>query len=104
MTKTKKPFVFCAGSVKFSVNILNGSGDFELMEGGSLTVSGRVAAYDENAVDHYRLEHHHPTTTAAAMSDKWDLDADDFYKELRLRGYQYKDAFLGFVGADGDGE
>lgn len=100
--KWKKPFVFRAGPVKFNVNILNGSGDFELTEGGSLTVSGRVAAYDENAVDDYRLEHHHPTTTAT--SDKWDLDADDFYKELRLRGYQYKDAFLGFVGADGDGE
>lgn len=32
-----------------------------------------------------------------------ELNSDDFYKELRLRGYQYKDAFLGFVEANGEG-
>lgn len=32
-----------------------------------------------------------------------DLNPDDFYKELRLRGYQYKDDFLGFVEANGEG-
>jgi len=37
------------------------------------------------------------------VSEKMDLNPDDFYKELRLRGYQYKDAFLGFVEANGDG-
>jgi len=32
-----------------------------------------------------------------------ELNSDDFYKELRLRGYQYKDAFLGFVEANSEG-
>lgn len=37
------------------------------------------------------------------ISETMDLNPDDFYKELRLRGYQYKDAFLGFVEANGEG-
>lgn len=37
------------------------------------------------------------------ISEKMDLNSDDFYKELRLRGYQYKDEFLGFVEANGEG-
>lgn len=37
------------------------------------------------------------------VSEQMILKPDDFYKELRLRGYQYKDAFLGFVEANGEG-
>jgi fatty acid synthase, animal type len=33
-----------------------------------------------------------------------ELNSEDFYKELRLRGYQYKDAFLGFVESNNEGK
>jgi len=36
------------------------------------------------------------------VSENMDLSPDDFYKELRLRGYQYKDAFSGFVNANSE--
>lgn len=38
------------------------------------------------------------------ISEEMEIYPDDFFKELRLRGYQYKDAFLGFVEANIDGE
>jgi len=38
------------------------------------------------------------------ISEQMDLNTDDFYKELRLRGYQYKDEFLGFIEANAEGK
>lgn len=83
--------------MKFNINILNGSGEFELLEGGSLTVSGSIKLFTENTAEN-QIEH------LTMVSEKMDLNPDDFYKELRLRGYQYKDAFLGFFGSNGEGK
>jgi len=85
------------GSVLFNINILNGSGEFELLEGGSITVSGSVKLLTESAAEN-QIEH------LTTISEQMDLNSDDFYKELRLRGYQYKDEFLGFVEANDEGE
>eukprot|EP00102_Acyrthosiphon_pisum_P027204 XP_016664414.1 PREDICTED: fatty acid synthase [Acyrthosiphon pisum] len=84
------------GSVLFNINILNGSGEFELLEGGSLTVSGCVKLLNESSEEN-QMEH------LTTISEQMDLNSDDFYKELRLRGYQYKDEFLGFVKANKEG-
>lgn len=65
--------------------------------GGSLTFSGSINLYTENMAEN-QIEH------LTMISEKMDLNPDDFYKELRLRGYQYKDAFLGFVEANGEGK
>lgn len=84
-------------NVKFNINILNGSGEFELLEGGSLTVTGSVKLLNENNAE---IQIEHPSM----VSENMILKPDDFYKELRLRGYQYKDAFLGFIEANGEGK
>lgn len=90
-------YILYLGTVKFNINILNGSGNFELSENGSLTVSGSINLYTENIIEN-QIEH------LTMISEKVDLNPEDFYKELRLRGYQYKDAFLGFVEANGEGK
>ncbi|XP_060865504.1 fatty acid synthase-like [Metopolophium dirhodum] len=95
--KFVKPTVLNSeGTVKFNINIFHGSGDFELLEGGSITVSGCVKLLTENSAEN-QMEH------LTTISEQMDLNSDDFYKELRLRGYQYKDEFLGFVEANGEG-
>ncbi|VVC37697.1 Acyl transferase/acyl hydrolase/lysophospholipase,Acyl transferase,GroES- [Cinara cedri] len=95
--KFLKPTVLnTESSVKFNINILNGSSEFELLEGNSLTVSGSINLYNEN-IREYQNEH------LTIISEKMDLNPDDFYKELRLRGYQHKDDFLGFVEANCEG-
>jgi len=85
------------GTVKFNINIFHGSGEFELLEGGAITVSGCIKLlteqYGENKMEHL-----------TTISEQMDLNSDDFYKELRLRGYQYKDEFLGFVEANSEGK
>jgi len=48
---------------------------------------------EENQIEHI-----------ATISEQMELNSDDFYKELRLRGYQYKDEFLGFVEANSEGK
>jgi len=85
------------GTVKFNINVFHGSGDFELLEGGSLTVSGCIKLLNESSSEN-QMEH------LTTISEQMDLNSDDFYKELRLRGYQYKDEFLGFVEANGEGK
>lgn len=84
------------GSVIFNINILKESGNFELLEGGSLTFSGSIKVSTEKPAES-QIEH------MTTISEEMELNSDDFYKELRLRGYQYKDAFLGFVEANGEG-
>lgn len=86
-----------SGTAKFVINILNESGEFELLEGGSLTVSGNISLFTEDSAQN-QLE------SLSKGSENMDLNPDDFYKELRLRGYQYKDAFLGFIEANGEGK
>lgn len=62
-----------------------------------MTVSGSINMFTENIAEN-QIEH------LTMVSESMDLDPDDFYKELRLRGYQYKEEFLGFVKANGEGE
>lgn len=95
LLKSNNNRIFLA-TVKFEINILNSSGDFELLEGGALTVSGNIRLLNESYSD-YHLQH------PVAVSEKMELNSEDFYKELRLRGYQYKDNFLGFIEANIDG-
>jgi len=84
-------------TIKFDINIFHGSGEFELLEGGTLTVIGGIKILTPNS-DENQIEH------LATISEQMELNSDDFYKELRLRGYQYKDEFLGFVEANSEGK
>lgn len=59
--------------------------------------SGNVGLLTENIKEN-RMEH------LSKVSENMDLSTEDFYKELRLRGYQYEDAFLGFINANGEGK
>ncbi|KAL1469738.1 hypothetical protein MTO96_040882, partial [Rhipicephalus appendiculatus] len=61
-----------SGSVKFLVNIMRASGEFEVCEAG----------------------------TVAAKTVTYELEAEDIYKELRLRGYEYSGGFRGIIKAD----
>lgn len=74
------------GNVKFSVNILNGSGDFEINEGGSVAVSGRI--YVPEDVTKEQLDLPLPPTTKTTQ-DILSLQLPDVYKDLRYFSYCY---------------
>lgn len=82
------------GSVKFGVNFFDGSGAFEICEGGSLAVSGKISV-PEN-IESEELPLYQIDEDKSGLS----LSTSDAYKELRLRGYDYGGIFRGVTKAD----
>lgn len=82
------------GSVKFGVNFFDGTGRFEICEGGSLAVSGKIYVPDNVELEELPLD--------ALEQDKSGLllKTNDIYKELRLRGYDYGGKFRGVTESD----
>ncbi|XP_037515436.1 fatty acid synthase [Rhipicephalus sanguineus] len=82
------------GTVRYLVNIMRASGEFEISEGGVVVASGtiRPAEQNERIIDAVSLTS--PTDTLT-----YELDAEDVYKELRLRGYEYHGLFMGILKA-----
>lgn len=87
------------GSVKFLINIFEGSGEFELCEGGSVAVSGRISVPEDVSKEVLIL----PTPQVPSEKDVLLLNAPDIYKELRLRGYDYEGIFRGIAESDNRG-
>lgn len=87
------------GSVKFLINIFDGTGDFELCEGGSLVVSGRIYIPEDIENEHLDL----PAPVQPAEPELLPLRTADIYKDLRLRGYDYSGIFRGIAESDNRG-
>jgi len=75
-----------------------GDGQFQICENDSVVASGRITILTDSGTsdDECSTPVHYDT---AALS----LDADDIYKELRLRGCDYGPTFRGILSADGTG-
>uniref|UniRef100_A0A1L8DZ80 Fatty acid synthase n=1 Tax=Nyssomyia neivai TaxID=330878 RepID=A0A1L8DZ80_9DIPT len=86
------------GSVKFGINFFDGSGKFEICEGGSLAMSGTIRV-SEN-IDQEEL----PLDPVAESKNGLLLDTNDVYKELRLRGYDYNGPFRGVMQTDANAD
>lgn len=82
--------------VTFCVMIQRGTGDFEISEDGSTIATGNIQLIEDLVLP--ELE-----TLPKPSADVVTLDMRDFYKELRLRGYHYKDEFKAVVQARTDG-
>lgn len=80
--------------------VQKGSGNFEVFEGGETVVSGTVRVPDNVSHERALLEFTEPQTS----DDLLELSSEDIYKELRLRGYNYRGAFCGLVSLDKSGE
>lgn len=86
------------GTVKFLINIFDGSGEFELCEGGSVAVSGKVRVPEDINREMINL-----TPKSSKQTDYLSLNKNDIYKELRLRGYDYQGSFKGIIKSDNTG-
>lgn len=83
--------------VSLTIVIHIGSGDFEISEGTTAVMSGNVKVI-ENAKPITDL-----STLVKADENPIVLDCKDFYKELRLRGYNYAGIFRSVVEANSNG-
>lgn len=89
-----------AGNVSFSINIFEGTGNFEICEGGSVAVTGHIAVL--NNVDSEQLDSELPVLDID--KNALPLNSGDIYKDLGLRGYDYKGVFRGVKESDNKGE
>ncbi|KAL3209005.1 hypothetical protein MRX96_038385 [Rhipicephalus microplus] len=78
------------GAVRYLVNIMRASGDFEICEGGTVVASGTIRVVDDN-------ERILDIDSLPSQTDQltYELHSEDIYKELRLRGYEYGGPFQG---------
>jgi len=84
--------------VKLDVTVSPGSGQFEICENDSVVASGHISLLTEPEVS----DDDRPTPVLD--TGPLPLNADDIYKELRLRGYDYGPTFRGIFSADGTGK
>ncbi|XP_064478735.1 fatty acid synthase-like [Ornithodoros turicata] len=83
-----------SGSVKFLVNVMRASGDFEVCEAGTVAASGKIFLVEEGTKNFLDKE-----PPVAPETIAYDLDTENIYKELRLRGYEYSGSFQGILKA-----
>lgn len=84
------------GVVKFLINIFEGTGEFEICEGGSVAVSGKIYVPEDISKEFLNL----PKPNVKSEADVLPLTTPDVYKELRLRGYDYEGIFRGILESD----
>uniref|UniRef100_A0A1I8MI56 Fatty acid synthase n=1 Tax=Musca domestica TaxID=7370 RepID=A0A1I8MI56_MUSDO len=80
--------------VKFGLNFFDGTGNFEICESGSLAMSGKISLAEN--VEREEL----PLDPLVANTQAKELNTNDVYKDLRLRGYDYGGIFRGIVKSD----
>ncbi|KAI8425437.1 hypothetical protein MSG28_007182 [Choristoneura fumiferana] len=80
--------------LRFLVTLLSNSGNFEVCEGGDVVATGRARLVTDPAAERLPVA---LLGNDALVEDIPSLDADDVYKELRLRGYNYQGVFRGVL-------
>lgn len=75
------------GYLSLQISIRQGSGNFEIVEGDSLVVTGRIYLLGAKAASEDLRQYHFSHRLDSAHIK---LKNKDVYKELRLRGYNYK--------------
>jgi len=80
------------------VTVTPGSGQFEITENESVVASGRISILAEPGTSDDK------DLTPVRETGTLQLNSDDIYKDLRLRGYEYGPTFRGILSADGTGK
>lgn len=84
--------------IELTIMIHYGSGSFEISENGVTVVSGTIREVETTESDEDE-----PIKIDEFDDDCVVVDKNDFYKELRLRGYHYQQIFQGIERARWDG-
>ncbi|CAH1129520.1 unnamed protein product [Ceutorhynchus assimilis] len=80
-------------SVKLSINIFEGTGQFEICEGDSVVATGTVSVLEPGVI--IKQEENNNNNDGEIT-----LESADIYKIFRLRGYKYTNEFQGIIKSD----
>ena len=82
------------GETMLKVNIQRGSGAFEIVADESVLVTGKIHSPEDVDLEFVNLPSApYQNGSAIYNEDHFVLTSNDIYKELRLRGYNYKEEF-----------
>ncbi|XP_077295535.1 fatty acid synthase-like [Arctopsyche grandis] len=87
------------GDLQFMITIQKKSGNFEITESNAVVVTGKV--YAKKDVSQYYGQLEDPDECIGPFAR--NLSTKDFYKEMRLRGYNYSGVFRGLHSCSVDG-
>ena len=96
----RRPVMFDKGKVKLTVRYLEPSGEFLVLEGGNIACYGKCYVPEPDTalqLQHLAKEKDEEEQPIDDDSDEYTLDASEFYRELRIRGYDYGPKFQGVV-------
>ncbi|XP_076154823.1 fatty acid synthase [Alosa pseudoharengus] len=82
------------GSVQLEVRLMPVTNRFEVSENGNLAVSGKISLLEDTALNYY---HSQLDEVMKTVKEDPKLKSSDIYKELRLRGYDYRKTFQGIL-------
>ncbi|XP_044740689.1 fatty acid synthase-like [Chrysoperla carnea] len=84
-------------TIKLTMMIQKGTGNFEILESDSVVVTGRIKRIPHKPNKLLKLPEVKPIIND---NDKLPLNSRDIYKELRLRGYNYQRDFKSILSTD----
>ncbi|XP_077296456.1 fatty acid synthase-like [Arctopsyche grandis] len=87
------------GNLEFVIMIQKGSGNFEIVESNAAVVTGKIYAKKDVSQDYHIL----PEPVEITGPFVRNVSTKDFYKEMRLRGYNYSGMFRGLQSCNIDG-
>ncbi|KAJ8912887.1 hypothetical protein NQ315_011210 [Exocentrus adspersus] len=88
--KFKRSTILTANTqVKFLVNIMKDSGQFEISEGGSIVCTGRIYTKEDVGAEYSKVN------PSATVQNYLPLASKDIYKILRLKRHVYSGSFMG---------
>ena len=96
MQYIKKNLLYSAGKIHFDVNLMPGTGNFEVLESDSVKANGRIIVVDKSDTSSVSGAPDGTEQTGIQQHTK----TPDIYKEFRLRGYDYGPSFQGIIGAN----
>ncbi|XP_029176907.1 fatty acid synthase-like [Nylanderia fulva] len=85
-------------TIKFSVNISEVTGNFEICESNAVVVSGNIRVAE--AIEKEQLNR--SPILLVNKEHSLPMNTEDIYKEMRLRGYEYSDIFEGIKSCNCD--
>uniref|UniRef100_A0A913I721 Fatty acid synthase n=1 Tax=Strongyloides stercoralis TaxID=6248 RepID=A0A913I721_STRER len=88
-------------AIRLDVVVTPGTGYFEILDDDQVCASGKIYIPDETQPPYYDDFNGIQT---APIGERIELDSEDSYKELLLRGYEYKEAFRGIYKVCNSGE
>uniref|UniRef100_A0A3P8WFV6 Fatty acid synthase n=1 Tax=Cynoglossus semilaevis TaxID=244447 RepID=A0A3P8WFV6_CYNSE len=91
------------GSVQLEVHLMPATRSFEISENGNLAVSGKVMPLEDAALDSFHSQISRQVSNSNC-DPRMKLTSSDVYKELRLRGYEYRKTFQGILESNNAGD